>query len=86
MAVADFSTWRVLSRPDCSLCDAMLGELCELLGQRAEAIQVQDISGDPELEKRYGQRVPVLLIADDFVCAYRLDRQRLQIYLESAEN
>lgn len=60
----------------------MLGELCELLHERAAAIQVQDISGDPELERLYGQRIPVLLINDDFVCAYRLDLQRLQAYLD----
>jgi Glutaredoxin-like domain (DUF836) len=81
MTTAEFSNWRVLSRPDCSLCESMLGELWELLGERASAIQVQDISGDPELENRYGQRIPVLLIDGDFVCAYRLDLPRVQTYL-----
>lgn len=81
MTATDLSTWRVLSRPDCSLCEAMLAELCELLGERAAAIQVLDISGDPELERQYGQRIPVLFIEDDFVCAYRLDPRRLRGYL-----
>lgn len=81
MSVPDFSTWRVLSRADCSLCEAMLVELCDLLGERAAAIEVLDISGNPELERQYGQRIPVLLIEGDFVCAYRLDPQRLRGYL-----
>ncbi len=74
--------WLVLSRPDCSLCETMLNELCELLGERAAAVQVQDISGDTTLEARYGHRIPVLLIDAEFVCAYRLDHDRLAAYLD----
>jgi hypothetical protein len=75
------SQWLVLSRPDCSLCETLLQELMELPGVRAEQVQVQDISGDVELERKYGQRIPVLLIDGEFVCAYRLDRARLGAYL-----
>lgn len=80
-ATTRLTDWRVLSRPECSLCDTMLAELGELFGERAAQIQVQDISGNIELENRYGQRIPVLLIDGDFVCAYRLDRARLAAYL-----
>lgn len=75
--------WLVLSRPDCSLCDELLQELVEILGPLAEQVQLQDISGDTELERKYGQRIPVLLIDGEFVCAYRLDRARLQAFLPS---
>lgn len=78
---ADFSQWLVLSRPDCSLCEELQNELVALVGAAASGIRVQDISGDPELERMYGSRVPVLLIDGDFVCAYRLDRSRLREYL-----
>ncbi len=78
----DFSQWLVLSRAECSLCDEMLNELVEHLGEAATAIRVQDISGDVELEQQYGQRIPVLLIEGDFVCAYRLDFARLRGYLD----
>ena len=60
----------------------MLSELVEQLGEAATAIRVQDISGDVELEQQYGQRIPVLLIEGDFVCAYRLDIARLRGYLD----
>ena len=78
----DFSKWQVLAHAECSLCSEMLGELYELFGQAAEGIQIVDIGGDAELERRYGQRIPVLLIDGDFVCAYRLDTDRLQGYLQ----
>lgn len=81
MVSPDFSQWLVLSRPDCSLCEQLQSELLDLFGDAAAGIRVQDISGDAELERQYGQRIPVLLIDGDFVCAYRLDRARLRGYL-----
>lgn len=59
----------------------MLAELYQLFGEQAMALRFQDISGDPELERQYGQRIPVLLIEGEFVCAYRLDQARLAAYL-----
>lgn len=73
--------WEVLSRPDCSLCDTLLLELTELLGEQGVAVQVRDITGDGDLERKYGNRIPVLLIDGEVVCAYRLDRARVQAYL-----
>jgi Glutaredoxin-like domain (DUF836) len=74
--------WTVYSRADCSLCERMLDELAELLGPAgAAAVEVVDIDGDPELERRYGTRIPVLLADGDFVCAYRLDVDRVRSYL-----
>jgi hypothetical protein len=80
---AEFSQWLVLSRPECSLCDEMQEELIGLFGDAAAAIRIQDITGDTELESQYGQRIPVLLIEGDFVCAYRLDMARLRGYLDT---
>jgi glutaredoxin-like protein DUF836 len=74
--------WTVYSRADCSLCERMLEELAELLGpQAAAAVEVVDIGGQPELEHRYGTRIPVLAADGEFVCAYRLDRQRVSALL-----
>jgi hypothetical protein len=71
--------WTVYSRADCSLCEHMLEELAELLGpQAAAAVQVVDIAGEPELERRYGTRIPVLMADGEFVCAYRLDVDRVK--------
>jgi hypothetical protein len=74
--------WTVYSRTDCSLCEHLLEELAELLGPAvAAAVQVVDIAGDPELERKYGTRIPVLLADGEFVCVYRLDVERVRAYL-----
>ena len=74
--------WTVYSRADCSLCERMLEELAELLGPRPpRRSQVVDIEGQPELERRYGTRIPVLTADGEFVCAYRLDAERVRALL-----
>jgi hypothetical protein len=73
--------WRVLSRAECSLCDVMLVELVQLLGDAANQVQVVDISDDVELHSKYGTRIPVLMIDGEFVCAYKLDHDRVRGYL-----
>jgi hypothetical protein len=44
-------------------------------------VHVVDIEGQPELERRYGTRIPVLMADDEFVCAYRVDAERVRTYL-----
>lgn len=73
--------WTVYSRAGCSLCEDMIGELASLLGPVAAAVRVVDIEGDPDLERRFGHRIPVLAFDDEFVCAYRLDPDRVRAYL-----
>ncbi len=73
--------WQVLSRAECSLCDTMLRDLAELLGDHASQVQVCDISDNAELERKYGTRIPVLLIDGECVCTYKLDRERVQAHL-----
>jgi hypothetical protein len=76
--------WTVYSRADCSLCEQLLDELAELLGpQAAAAVEVVDIEGQPELEHRYGTRIPVLTADGEFVCAYRLDEARVRALLQA---
>jgi hypothetical protein len=74
--------WTVYSRPGCGLCDDFQIELAELLGaERAAQVRVVDIDGDAELTRKYFDRIPVLTVDDEFVCAYRLDRERVGRYL-----
>jgi glutaredoxin-like protein DUF836 len=74
--------WTVYSRADCSLCDRLLDELAEVLGpQAAAAVEIVDIEGQAELERRYGTRIPVLMADGEFVCAYRLDVERVRALL-----
>jgi hypothetical protein len=74
--------WTVYGRADCGLCEEMLSDLCNALGsQAASEILVLDVDADPDTQRKYGQRVPVLLADGEFVCAYRLDEDRMKPYL-----
>jgi hypothetical protein len=75
------TVWTVYTRAGCSLCEELMAELAGLLGPAAADVAVVDIADNPELETRYGRRIPVLLADGDFVCAYRLDHERVRAYL-----
>jgi hypothetical protein len=69
-------------RPGCALCDALMSDLALVLGPVASAeVEVVDISDDDDLERLYGARVPVLTADGELVCAYYLDRDRVEAYL-----
>lgn len=77
--------WTVYSRAGCSLCEELLVDLAQMLGPSVAAqVAVIDITDDLDLERKYGQRVPVLLADGDFVCAYRLDIERVKPYLDTS--
>jgi predicted thioredoxin/glutaredoxin len=69
----------VVHRQDCDLCDEMLAEL-ETLGARLELppIEVVDVDSDPDLVRRYGLNVPVLLLDGTVVCRHRLEADELR--------
>jgi hypothetical protein len=75
------TSWLVYTRQECSLCETLLAELATALGPDAAEVQVVDITDNPELERRYGRRLPVLLADGEFLCEYRLDHARLAPYL-----
>ena len=69
----------LLTREGCGLCDDMLQALS---GLRAELqlppVTLQDVDDDPELQRRYGLRVPVLLLDGERVAEHRLDVPELK--------
>ncbi|HEY6482351.1 MAG TPA: glutaredoxin family protein [Steroidobacteraceae bacterium] len=69
----------VVHREDCPLCDAMLAEL-QALGRRCALppVRVVDVDADPDLARRYGLHVPVLLLDGALVCRHRLDTAELR--------
>ena len=74
----------VIHRQDCDLCDEMLSELEALRRKVAlPPINVVDVDSDPELTRRYGLNVPVLLLDGTVVCRHRLDQDELQRLLRS---
>ncbi len=71
------------SRPGCHLCD----EMKEILYPVARAchctVAEVDISGDPDLEARYGTEIPVLLINGRKAFKYRLTERALRARLRA---
>lgn len=71
----------VYSRADCHLCDEMLEALRNLQGLRHFEIQVVDVDSDPELCRRHGEKVPVLMHGSRELCHFRLEPAAVTAYL-----
>jgi predicted thioredoxin/glutaredoxin len=69
----------VVHRQDCDLCDEMVAELASL-GRKIQLppVSIVDVDADPELVRRYGLNVPVLLLDGTVVCKHRLDVDELR--------
>jgi hypothetical protein len=75
----------VVHRRDCQLCEEMLAELTALGRRRPlPSLEVVDVDSDPQLQRRHGLDVPVLLLDGSVVCRHRLDRVELLRLLDSA--
>jgi hypothetical protein len=56
----------------------MLAELAALAARHPlPPVEVRDVDADPELLRRHGFDVPVLLLDGSVVCRHRLDREEL---------
>jgi Glutaredoxin-like domain (DUF836) len=68
----------LLYREDCGLCEEMLAEL-DALGRRVPLppLEQVDVDSDPELARRHGLHIPVLLLDGTVVCRARLDSDEL---------
>jgi len=68
----------VVSREGCGLCHDMLVALAELeRAQAIPAVTVVDVDSDPELQRRFGLKVPVLLLDGSAICHYTLNSKEL---------
>jgi hypothetical protein len=68
----------VVHRQDCELCDQMVAELAAL-GRRQvlPPVDLLDVDANPDLQRRHGLEVPVLLLDGTVVCRHRLDAAEL---------
>lgn len=68
----------LLTRPECGLCAQMQAQLAALAARTAlPPVQLLDVDSDPQLRRRYGLKIPVLLLAGSPVCSGRLDEAEL---------
>ncbi len=63
----------------------MLAELAALARRLPlPPLEVVDVDSDPQLQRRHGLDVPVLLLDGSVVCRHRLDRDELMRLLDAA--
>ena len=68
----------LVTRSECELCERLLLELTALRERHAiPAVQLVDVDADPVLLRRWGLKVPVLLLDGALVCTPRLDTPEL---------
>jgi glutaredoxin len=66
------------SKPGCHLCDEMKHVIDAVSTRVPLALEVVDISRDPELMARYGSEIPVLLIDGKKAAKYRVTADELE--------
>ncbi|MDH5189828.1 MAG: glutaredoxin family protein [Gammaproteobacteria bacterium] len=71
-------------RYGCHLCEEMRVALDQQREHWDFTIREVDISGDAELEQKFGTRVPVLTGNDTEICFYFLDVEAFRKYFEDS--
>jgi len=66
------------SRPGCHLCDDMKAIVTPVARELGWIVKEIDISGQPELESRFGQEIPVLFVGERKAFKYRLTESALR--------
>lgn len=69
-------------RSNCSLCETMEDELRPFIEKYRITVKRQYIDNEPELEQRYGSKVPVLTLDEETLCEYFLDPEFLTGVIE----
>jgi glutaredoxin len=73
MAIDAVPRLTVYSRSQCHLCEDMITALQRLQAANSFDFHTVDVDRDPALERRYGDKVPVLAYGDRELCHYRLE-------------
>ena len=72
----------VYSRTGCHLCENAISILERLKEELLFEIEVRLIDGNPELEKLYGEQIPVIQIDGVHHDFWRVDEERFRTSLE----
>ena len=71
-------------RHNCHLCHEMHAELERLRPELGFDLETVDVHGSPELEQRYGARIPVLVCDGTELCEARLDHDAVRACVQGA--
>lgn len=73
-------------KPGCCLCDDARAAVEELRAERGFALEEVDVSLDPVLHRRYGERIPVVAVDGDEVLELHVDADALRAALERSQS
>ena len=62
----------LITRRDCHLCEDMAAIIDQVATEMPSRLEVRDVDDDPDLQNRYGEEVPVLLINGRRAFKYRV--------------
>lgn len=62
----------------CHLCERAIDDLAALAADLEFVVEEIDITGDPELEARYRELLPVIEVAGERVSVYRIESEALR--------
>ena len=71
------------TKSDCCLCDEALAALERVRAERLFELETVDIEGDPDLMRRYGERIPVVHVSGITTFEYRVDEDELRQILSA---
>jgi hypothetical protein len=77
---------RLLSRPQCHLCDEMRADVDRLLADDPHRWEIVDVDSDDEIARRWGDSIPVLFVNGRFFAKVRVPKlaARLRILRAAA--
>lgn len=71
----------LLSRPGCHLCDVAREQVRRIAGDCGVGWQERDVLDDEDMQARWAEHVPVLLVDDRVIDFFRVDEARLRAAL-----
>ena len=73
-------------KPGCHLCDEAREVIGSLRARRAFELEEVDVSLDPLLHRRYGERIPVVAVDGEELFEYEVDPAGLEKRLDRVES
>jgi glutaredoxin len=75
----------VYGKPGCHLCDDARVAVREVLAGRDVRLREVDVTLDPLLERRYGERIPVVALDGEVLFEYAVDPDGLRDRLDRVD-
>ena len=72
----------VYGKPDCHLCEDALEIVARVCAELGTSYDQVDITTDPDLQRRYGEQIPVTFVDGAQHDFWRVDERRLRAALD----